>query len=116
MGSLLTRANALEVVTESRAEGYVMRRSSSRRVASRRMRSGPMRRSAVSGAERHGVSRSVLEVVDHASRSRPTAWAVSINLTTAAAIVLYEARVGFPSRLDPFLRTRIEKIPIPLEG
>ncbi len=53
----------------------------------------------VLGAERHGVSSAVLALADQRIEIPTDGLGGSINLTTAAAIVLYEASRRFP--LDP---------------
>jgi tRNA G18 (ribose-2'-O)-methylase SpoU len=93
----VSRPSALEVVTESRAEGYV--------VAAVELAPGSVTPDAIRadaplclvlGAERHGVSRSVLDLVDQCIEIPTDGVGGSINLTTAAAIVLYEAARRIP--------------------
>jgi len=92
-----TRATALEVVHESRAAGYVI---AAVELAEGSVTPDAIRADAplclVLGAERHGVSRPVLELVDQCIEIPTDGVGGSINLTTAAAIVLYEAAKRFP--------------------
>jgi len=91
------RASAAEVVRESRAAGFsiaVVERIEGG-VAPEALRSdAPI--CLVLGAERHGVSPAVLELADQRIEIPTDGLGGSINLTTAAAIVLYEASRRFP--------------------
>jgi tRNA G18 (ribose-2'-O)-methylase SpoU len=91
------RATAAEVVCESRAAGFsiaVVERIEGS-VAPESLRSdAPI--CLVLGAERHGVSPAVLELADQCIEIPTDGLGGSINLTTAAAIVLYEASRRFP--------------------
>lgn len=92
-----SRPDALGVVAESRAAGY--------RVAAIELSEGSvapedMRCDAplclVIGAERHGVSAPVLALADQLVEIPSDGFGGSINLTTAAAIVLYAASRHYP--------------------
>lgn len=91
-----SRPSAVEIVRESRAAGY--------RALAIELAEGSIAPDAlvgdrplclVVGAERHGVSRDVLALVDGCVEIRTDGVGGSINLTTAAAIVLYEAAKRF---------------------
>jgi tRNA G18 (ribose-2'-O)-methylase SpoU len=91
------RADAADVVRESRASGFsiavveLMEGS----VPPEALRSdAPI--CLVLGAERHGISPAVLELADQWIEIPTDGLGGSINLTTAAAIVLYEAARRFP--------------------
>lgn len=91
------RASTLEVVQESRAAGYLI---AAVELAKGSVTPDAIRHDAplclVLGAERHGVSPQVLELVDQCIEIPTDGVGGSINLTTAAAIVLYEAAKRFP--------------------
>ncbi|GEM_PF-337817 len=91
------RATATEIVLESRAQGYS--------IAAIELCEGSVRPEAmrtdtplclVLGAERHGVSQAVLNLSDQFIEIPTDGMGGSINLTTAAAIVVYEASRRFP--------------------
>lgn len=92
-----SRATAAEIVRESRAGGYA--------IAAVELADGSVPPEAlrsdrpicvVLGAERHGVSPDVLALADQCVEIPSDGLGGSINLTTAAAIVLYEASRRFP--------------------
>ena len=94
------RANAAEIVAESRASGYsiaVVELAQDSVPPEALASTAPL--CLVLGAERHGVSKAVLELADQRLEIPTDGLGGSINLTTAAAIVLYEASRRFP--LDP---------------
>jgi len=99
-----SRPSALEVVRESREAGY---RIAAVELAPGSIAPDAMRADAplclVIGAERHGVSRAVLDLVDDCIEIPTDGVGGSINLTTAAAIVLYEAskRFALPAAPPP---------------
>lgn len=91
------RANATEIVLESRAAGYS--------IAAVELCEGSVRPEAlrseaplclVLGAERHGISPAVLALADQLIEIPTDGLGGSINLTTAAAIVVYEASRRYP--------------------
>ncbi|MDX2055668.1 MAG: TrmH family RNA methyltransferase [Polyangiaceae bacterium] len=91
------RATATEIVLESRAAGYS--------IAAIELCEGSVppegiRTEAplclVLGAERHGVSKEVLALADQFIEIPTDGMGGSINLTTAAAIVVYQAARRFP--------------------
>jgi tRNA G18 (ribose-2'-O)-methylase SpoU len=91
------RDNAVNVVLESRAAGYSIAaiELSEGSVPPHELRTnGPV--CLVVGAERHGVSQAVLELADQRIEIPTDGMGGSINLTTAAAIVLYEASRRIP--------------------
>lgn len=96
------RASALEVVNESRAAGCVV---AAVELAERSVPPEALRADApvclVLGAERHGVSPGVIAVADQCIEVPSDGIGGSINLTTAAAIVLYEAAKKFPLAAAP---------------
>ena len=90
------RAHASEIVLESRAQGYS--------IAAVELCEGSVRPEAlrsdtpiclVLGAERHGISAAVLQLADQFIEIPTDGLGGSINLTTAAAIVVYEASRRF---------------------
>jgi len=96
-----TRERAVDVARESRELGYG--------IAAIELASGTTLRGIppheiralaplclVVGAENHGVSEAVLELADHCIEIPTDGIGGSINLTTAAAIVLYEAARRIP--------------------
>ena len=91
------RATALEVALESRAAGYTI---AAIELAEASVPPHAIRADAplclVIGAERHGVSAAVLELCDQRIEIPTDGVGGSINLTTAAAIVLYEAARRIP--------------------
>jgi len=92
-----SRANAAEIVEESRAEGYsiaVVELSEGSVPPEALCSTAPI--CLVLGAERHGVSPAVLALADQFVEIPTEGLGGSINLTTAAAIVLYEASRRFP--------------------
>ena len=91
------RANAAEIVSESRASGYSIAvvELAERSVPPEALRTAtPI--CLVLGAERHGISAAVLALADQCIEIPTDGLGGSINLTTAAAIVLYEASRRFP--------------------
>ncbi len=92
-----SRPSALEVVVESRASGWII---SAVELSDGSVAPDAMRTDAplclVIGAERHGVSKPVLDLVDQCIEIPTDGVGGSINLTTAAAIVLYEASKRYP--------------------
>ena len=93
------RTNAAEIVAESRAEGYsiaVVELAGDSVPPEALCTKTPL--CLVLGAERHGVSREVLAMADQQIEIPTDGLGGSINLTSAAAIVLYEASRRF--RLD----------------
>ena len=96
------RDEAASVVRESRASGYSIAvvELDEGSVAPDQLRSdAPV--CLVLGAERHGVSKAVLELADQRIEIPTDGIGGSINLTTAAAIVLYEASRRFPLGAAP---------------
>ena len=92
-----SRADAADVVRESRASGYSIAvvELCEGSVPPEALRSAaPI--CLVLGAERHGVSPAVLEMADQCIEIPTDGLGGSINLTTAAAIVVYEASRRFP--------------------
>ncbi len=92
-----SRASAAEVVAESRAAGYSIAvvELGDDSVAPEALRSAsPL--CLVLGAERHGISKAVLELADQRIEIPSDGLGGAINLTTAAAIVLYEASRRYP--------------------
>jgi len=91
------RANASEIVLESRAAGYSI---AAVELCENSVRPEALRSDAplclVLGAERHGISPAVLALADQRIEIPTDGLGGSINLTTAAAIVLYEAARRFP--------------------
>ncbi len=96
-----SRPSAVDVVRECKAAGYV--------IAAVELAEGSVPPDAIHpdrplclvvGAERHGVSREVLAMVEQCIEIPTDGVGGSINLTTAAAIVLYEAakRISLPAR------------------
>lgn len=97
-----SRPDALGVVRESREAGYTVAaiELAEGSVAPESMRTdAPM--CLVIGAERHGVSSEVLSLADQLVEIPSDGLGGSINLTTAAAIVLYAASRGYPLPPDP---------------
>lgn len=97
-----SRPDALGVVRESREAGYTVAaiELAEGSVAPESMRTdAPM--CLVIGAERHGVSAEVLSLADQLVEIPSDGFGGSINLTTAAAIVLYAASRGYPLPPDP---------------
>jgi tRNA G18 (ribose-2'-O)-methylase SpoU len=91
------RADAVDVIRESRAAGYSIAvvELSEGSVPPEALRSErPI--CLVLGAERHGVSPAVLELADQSIEIPTDGLGGSINLTTAAAIVLYETSRRYP--------------------
>ena len=97
-----SRPGALEVVQESRASGWII---SAVELAEGSVAPDAIRADAplclVLGAERHGVSKPVLDLVDQCIEIPTDGVGGSINLTTAAAIVLYEAAKRYPLPREP---------------
>lgn len=92
--------DALNVVRESRDAGYsiaVVELAEASVPPHALCATAPL--CLVLGAERHGVSEAVLALADQRIEIPTDGLGGSINLTTAAAIVLYEASRRFP--LDP---------------
>jgi tRNA G18 (ribose-2'-O)-methylase SpoU len=91
------RALATEIVLESRAAGYSI---AAVELCENSVRPEALRSDAplclVLGAERHGISPAVLALADQFIEIPTDGLGGSINLTTAAAIVLYEASRRFP--------------------
>ena len=95
-----SRANAADVVAESRAAGFsiaVVELGEDSVPPEALCSTAPL--CLVLGAERHGISKAVRELADQRLSIPTDGLGGSINLTTAAAIVLYEASRRFP--LDP---------------
>jgi len=92
-----SRPDAASVVRESRAEGYLV---AAIELAEGSIPPESMRCDAplclVIGAERHGVSAEVLALADQCVEIPSDGFGGSINLTTAAAIVLYAASRKYP--------------------
>ena len=92
-----SRASAVDVVRESREAGYVI---AAVELAEHSVTPEAMRTDAplclVIGAERHGVSAEVLALADQCVEIPSDGIGGSINLTTAAAIVLYAAARRYP--------------------
>ncbi len=91
------RADAESVVREARAEGYTIAavELGAASVAPRDLRGGaPL--CLVVGAENQGVSAAVLALADQLVEIPTDGIGGSINLTCAAAIVLYEVAQRFP--------------------
>jgi tRNA G18 (ribose-2'-O)-methylase SpoU len=92
-----SRGAAAEIVAESRAAGYsiaVVELSAESVPPEALCAKTPL--CLVLGAERHGVSPAVLALADQRIEIPSDGLGGSINLTTAAAIVLYEASRRFP--------------------
>jgi tRNA G18 (ribose-2'-O)-methylase SpoU len=100
-----SRASAVDVVAESRSAGYSVAavELGDDSVAPEALRStSPL--CLVLGAERHGISKAVLELADQRIEIPSDGLGGAINLTTAAAIVLYEASRRYPleaTKLEP---------------
>ena len=96
-----SRPDAESVVRESRAEGYVV---AAIELAEASVAPESIRHDAplclVIGAERHGVSAGVLALADQCVEIPSDGFGGSINLTTAAAIVLYAASRNYPLPAD----------------
>jgi len=91
------RADAADIVGESRAAGYsivVVERTEHSVPPEALCSTAPI--CLVLGAERQGVSPAVLELADQRIEIPTDGLGGSINLTTAAAIVLYETSRRFP--------------------
>ncbi len=89
--------DAIDVVRESRADGYAIAavELADASVPPDALRpSGPL--CLVIGAEGRGVSADILAIADHCIEIPSDGIGGSINLTTAAAIVLYEVSKSFP--------------------
>jgi tRNA G18 (ribose-2'-O)-methylase SpoU len=92
-----SRASAAEVVTESRAAGFsiAVAELAEDSVAPEALcTTAPL--CLVLGAERHGISKAVRALADQRVGIPTDGLGGSINLTTAAAIVLYEASRRYP--------------------
>jgi 23S rRNA (guanosine2251-2'-O)-methyltransferase len=92
-----SRPDAVGIVEESRAAGYGVAaiELSEGSVTPEEMRcAAPL--CLVIGAERHGVSPAVLALADQRVEIPSDGFGGSINLTTAAAIVLYAASRHYP--------------------
>lgn len=100
-----SRADAAGIVAESRAAGWsiaVVELAEKSVPPEALCSKAPI--CLVLGAERHGVSPAVLALADQQIEIPTDGLGGSINLTTAAAIVLYEASRRFPlnaSKEDP---------------
>lgn len=91
------RTSAVDIVRESRAAGYSIAvvELCDGSVPPEGLRSdAPV--CLVLGAERHGISPAVLAIADQFIEIPSDGLGGSINLTTAAAIVLYEASRRYP--------------------
>ncbi len=91
------RADAAGIVRESRAAGYsiaVVECTDGSEPPEALRSDAPI--CLVLGAERHGVSPAVLALADQCIEIPTDGLGGSINLTTAAAIVVYEASRRFP--------------------
>jgi tRNA G18 (ribose-2'-O)-methylase SpoU len=95
------RSDAAEVVRESKSAGYTI---AAVELAEGSVSPDAMRTGAplclVLGAERHGVSAPVLALADQCIEIPTDGMGGSINLATAAAIVLYEAAKRYPLPTD----------------
>jgi tRNA G18 (ribose-2'-O)-methylase SpoU len=92
-----SRSEALGLVREIKTEGYsvIAIEQSDRSVAPHELTArAPL--CLVVGGENHGVSSDVLDLADQCVEIPTDGIGGSINLTTAAAIVLYEASRRFP--------------------
>jgi len=91
------RADAAGIVLESRAAGYSV---AAVELCEGSVRPEQLRSEAplclVLGAERHGISPAVLALADQFIEIPTDGLGGSINLTTAAAIVMYEAARRYP--------------------
>ena len=94
--------DALSVVQQARADGYTIAviELADDSVAPHELRTDqPL--CLVVGAERHGISAAVLALADQRIEIPTDGLGGSINLTTAAAIVLYEASRRYPLPVLP---------------